>query len=213
MTGGILAIWTDIAPELEADFNEWYWREHFPERLSIPGFLSAQRYRAIAGAPRYLAWYELESVEVLVSAAYQACLHHPTEWTTRVTAGFRNYTRAAFRRSLCFGDATGAFVLALRISRAANAPLPDVLRGYSTAPGVTRVQLWEAAEIEAPIPRELAALDKTDKGVTPVVTVETVDADVLRETTEHINRVGTAVAAAYQFLCSQHACSTPSPRA
>jgi len=27
---GLLAVWTDIAPEAEAEFNEWYNTEHIP---------------------------------------------------------------------------------------------------------------------------------------------------------------------------------------
>ena len=38
-------------------------REHLPERLSAPGFLDAARYEALRGGPRYLAVYELDSVE------------------------------------------------------------------------------------------------------------------------------------------------------
>jgi hypothetical protein len=74
---GILAIWTDIAPEREADFNEWYWREHFPERLSLPGFRRGRRYRAITGTPRYFAWYELDAPEILASPAYLERLDQP----------------------------------------------------------------------------------------------------------------------------------------
>ena len=35
---GLLAVWTDIASEIEAEFNTWYDTEHIPERLSVPGF-------------------------------------------------------------------------------------------------------------------------------------------------------------------------------
>src|SRR5579864_4497226 len=149
-SGGVLAIWTDIAPELEADFNEWYWREHFPERLSVPGFQSAQRYRAIAGSPRYLAWYELDGVEFLDSLAYQERLHHPTEWTRRVTVGFRNYTRAAFRPLTRVGNVAGAVILTLRLSARAKAPSTQMLSQIAKASGITRVQLWQAAETQAP---------------------------------------------------------------
>jgi hypothetical protein len=51
----------------EDDFNEWY-DAHLPEILSIPGFVSAQRYRLdpvvvdddAAVTYRYLAVYEIE---------------------------------------------------------------------------------------------------------------------------------------------------------
>ena len=65
---GLLMVWTDIDPEFEAEFNRWYDEEHIPRLLEIPGFLSAGRYVAIKGAPKYLAMYELEDHNVLRSA-------------------------------------------------------------------------------------------------------------------------------------------------
>jgi hypothetical protein len=51
----------------EDDFNEWY-EAHLPEILSIPGFVSAQRYRLepvvvddeVPVSYRYMALYEIE---------------------------------------------------------------------------------------------------------------------------------------------------------
>jgi len=203
-SGGILAIWPDVAPELEADFNEWYWREHFPERLSVPGFLSAQRYRAIEGAPRYLAWYELESVEFLDSLAYQERLHHPTEWTRRVTEGFRNYTRAAFRPVMRVGNAAGAVILTLRLPAGAKAPATKMLSQIATERGITRVQLWSAVETNAPIPQELVALREAGKAAAQVVTVEAADPRDLASARQQLQSTQ-GIGAIYQFLCGQHA--------
>jgi len=52
---GLLMVWTDIDSEFEADFNRWYDEEHIPRLLQVPGFLSAGRYVAVKGAPKYLA--------------------------------------------------------------------------------------------------------------------------------------------------------------
>src|SRR5438445_6807756 len=67
---GLLMVWTDIDAEFEADFNRWYDEEHISRLLQVPGFLSAGRYAAIKGGPKYLAMYELEDHNVLRSAAY-----------------------------------------------------------------------------------------------------------------------------------------------
>ena len=40
------------------------------KRSQVPGFLSAGRYVALKGGPKYLAIYELEDHNVLRSAAY-----------------------------------------------------------------------------------------------------------------------------------------------
>lgn len=59
-------------PADEDAFNAWYDEEHVPLRLGVPGFISARRYRATDGdGPRYLALYDLESLDVLKSDAYR----------------------------------------------------------------------------------------------------------------------------------------------
>ena len=68
---GLLVAFMD-PPDDEEAFNAWYDEEHVPLRLGVPGFLSARRYTAAeADGPRYLALYDLESLDVLRSPAYQ----------------------------------------------------------------------------------------------------------------------------------------------
>ena len=31
----ILAVWNEVEPDIEDDFNEWYLREHIPERTMV----------------------------------------------------------------------------------------------------------------------------------------------------------------------------------
>ncbi len=63
---GLLAIWNDIDPAVEAEFTHWYISEHFAERVGLPGFLRARRYVAAAPGPgpRYAALYETETADV-----------------------------------------------------------------------------------------------------------------------------------------------------
>jgi hypothetical protein len=67
---GLLMVWVDIDPEFEAEYHRWYDEEHVPHLLAVPGFLSAGRYVAVKGSPKYLALYELEAPEVLRSGAF-----------------------------------------------------------------------------------------------------------------------------------------------
>jgi hypothetical protein len=67
---GLLMLWTDVDPQYEAEFNRWYDEEHLDRLLKVPGFLSAARYEALRGGPKYLAMYELEDVSVLRTAAF-----------------------------------------------------------------------------------------------------------------------------------------------
>src|SRR5216683_487432 len=66
---GLLMVWADIDPEFEAEYHRWYDEEHIAHLLAVPGFLSAGRYQALKGGPKYLALYELEAPEVLRSPA------------------------------------------------------------------------------------------------------------------------------------------------
>ena len=75
----------DVDPEKEALFNEVYDTEHVPELLKVPGVLSVRRAVSVPltmslggekktivaeGEPKYSAYYELESAEVLTSDAW-----------------------------------------------------------------------------------------------------------------------------------------------
>ena len=44
-----LAMWWDIAPHVRADFEDWHAHEHFAERLGLPGFRRATRWRSASG--------------------------------------------------------------------------------------------------------------------------------------------------------------------
>lgn len=75
----------DVAPEKEALFNEVFDSEHGPTLLKVPGVRSVTRLRTTAGsvmiggaakpltgdgAPTYTTIYEIDSPDVLASAAW-----------------------------------------------------------------------------------------------------------------------------------------------
>jgi hypothetical protein len=63
MVKGVMVVTTSPAEGREADYNQWYDEEHIPALLSLPGFVSARRFRVHgeAAGPTYLAIYELEA--------------------------------------------------------------------------------------------------------------------------------------------------------
>jgi hypothetical protein len=81
---GILAIFNNVAPGREAEFEEWFQHEHLAERIAVPGFLVGRRHEAISGQPLYFNFYLTQSVEVLKSAAYLGRLDEPTPMTRTV---------------------------------------------------------------------------------------------------------------------------------
>ena len=147
---GVLAIWNDVDPEGEDDFNQWYTREHIPERVGVPGFLRGRRYVAAAADLKYCAFYETESLDVLTSPAYLERLDNPTEWTRRIMPLFRNMHRSACRVTQRLGIGEGGAVATLRF-----APRPgreqtlrtwltdNVMPGLVEQPGVVAVHLLE----------------------------------------------------------------------
>ena len=60
----------DIDPEHEAAFNRWYDEVHLPELLACPGWLSARRYTALDGGPKYVALYEIAGPWVCDTAEF-----------------------------------------------------------------------------------------------------------------------------------------------
>ena len=98
---GLLMVWTDIDAEFEAEFNRWYDTEHVPHLLQVPGFLSAGRYAALKGGPKYLAIYELEDHNVLRSSAYLDTVkyqHSPARSKFGTSRIGRNFLRNSYRQ-------------------------------------------------------------------------------------------------------------------
>jgi hypothetical protein len=94
----------DVEPEKEALFNEVYDQEHVPMLLKVPGVLSVRRALSVPltmsiggekkaivaeGEPRYSAYYELESAEVLTSDAWAKAVE-AGRWPSQVRPHTRN---------------------------------------------------------------------------------------------------------------------------
>jgi hypothetical protein len=94
---GLLLFMTDIDAAHEAEFHRWYEEEHLAERMAIPGFISARRFEAIEGSPKYLALYDLETANVLQSAAYRHIVGAgKSPWTKRMESLFKNGRRNVY---------------------------------------------------------------------------------------------------------------------
>lgn len=112
---GMLMTTMDVAPEHEAEFNEWYDREHLAERVAIEGFMEARRYVAVDAAPKYLGLYSTARFEDLSSPAYTHALANQTVWSKANLARFRNMGRAVARITASGGRGRGAALAILRL--------------------------------------------------------------------------------------------------
>jgi hypothetical protein len=113
-----LAMWWDMAPDMLAEFEHWHTHEHFPERLGIPGFRRASRWRDAAGGEGVFQMYELEGYDVLSSAHYLARLNAPTPWSTRMMPHHRHMVRSQCMVLASHGVVTARHALTVRLSPA-----------------------------------------------------------------------------------------------
>ena len=93
--GGLLLNAMNIAPEVEAEFNAWYDKEHIPALAAVPGVLCARRFRG-TGNRSYVALYHLDTPEVVESAEWKKALE--SDWSSRLVPQFRDHLRLVLRR-------------------------------------------------------------------------------------------------------------------
>jgi len=95
--GAALAMWWDVAGDVRAEFEHWHSHEHFAERMAIPGFRRASRWRSASDGSGVFVMYELENHDVLSSPAYLARLNAPTPWSTKMMPHHRGMVRTQCR--------------------------------------------------------------------------------------------------------------------
>lgn len=94
--GGLLLNSMNVDPAHEAEFNEWYNKEHIPALAAVPGVLCARRFRATSSNRRYVALYHLETPDVQATAAWKSAANTP--WTDRMRPHFRDHLRVVCAR-------------------------------------------------------------------------------------------------------------------
>jgi hypothetical protein len=115
---GFMAIWSDVGPGDFDFYHDWLLKEHFPERVGIPGFIAARVFRRQAGADfQFFIIYETESPQVLASAAYVARLNNPTPMTQQVMPKLKNFVRGAGRVAQTSGVCGGGAARVLRFEQ------------------------------------------------------------------------------------------------
>ena len=145
---GSLFFWHDLNEGFESDYEAWHSQEHMPERLRLPGFLRARRYRNTGLGPKWVIWYEVSDTPILTGAEYLARLNDPTPWTRWIIAECRHTSRTACAVTASFGRGVGAFLLTLRMAPAEGRIgdlkkwLTDlVLPGLVSRPGLSGAHL------------------------------------------------------------------------
>lgn len=103
-----LFVWSDIDPDHEPDFNLWYDREHMEERVRLPGFNGARRYRAVStSARRYLALYRADDLDCFKTDAYRKAFTQQTNWSNLNFSRMSNTRRRVMAVALEAGFGAG----------------------------------------------------------------------------------------------------------
>ncbi|UVE68701.1 hypothetical protein L2Y90_18175 [Burkholderia pyrrocinia] len=163
---GQLCVWTDIDPAHEADFNAWYDREHMQERVAIPGFTHARRFRANDGGPRqYLALYVTDALDVFRSDAYRRAFTQQTAWSLANFERMTGTQRRVGELTIEAGDGEGAH-LALFVLPPERIDVRQLRERFDAAlqePGIHAARLFRTApELSAPIGADAAARPAAD---------------------------------------------------
>jgi heme-degrading monooxygenase HmoA len=95
-----MVVMMEVDPEHEEEFNRWYNEEHLPERLEIPGYISARRFKLEEGSGvlKYLCIWELEDGSSLQSEEYRAQQLRPSELRDRAHSYIRQRARGLYHQ-------------------------------------------------------------------------------------------------------------------
>ena len=185
-----LLVWSDIDPDHEADFNQWYDREHMEERVRIPGFTGARRYRAVSGsARRYLALYRASSLADFTSDAYRKAFTKQTQWSItnfgRMSNTRRRVMHVAQEGGFGWG---GALVLIELVPNAMDTDaVSNVLGKLMAEEGVLRVHHMIPDEtLSTPLPSETIEGRVLAPCIAVDVTSEPIAEATLRQLTEQL---------------------------
>ncbi len=138
----VLAVWCDIDPDNDAEFNNWYTHQHLPERVGVPGFSRGRRWGVPKGAKhgkgaQYFTLYEIETLQTLVSQPYLERLNNPTDWTRRTVPWFRSSNRTACKITASQGQGIGGY--AATVEFGPSGPAVETLRNWITASAMPKV--------------------------------------------------------------------------
>jgi hypothetical protein len=189
-----LFVWSDIDPDHEADFNLWYDREHMEERVRIPGFTGARRYRAISNAARrYLALYRATSLADFTSEAYRKAFTKQTQWSVANFGRMNNTRRRVMHVAEEGGFGWGGALVLIELVPGAKTSdeISSILSEMIAMDGVLRVHHMIPDEtLSTPLPSESTEGRVLAPCIAVDVSSEPIAEAILRQFREHL---GTAV--------------------
>ena len=96
----VLVVTMEVDESDESEFNKWYNEQHLPERMAIPGYVSARRFKLEgdnnSNALKYLCIWEMDDGSPLQSEMYKSQNARPTELYLRVNETIKSRTRGLY---------------------------------------------------------------------------------------------------------------------
>jgi hypothetical protein len=197
-----LAIWSDVAPDIETDYRHWLTREHMRERVGVDGFISGRAFCALdRSLHRYFIVYELTDANVLSGSSYLARLNDPTPWSRRMMPELQQFSRGGGAITAAAGLGHGGAVVPLRfdLARAALEPSArqQMVERIAAFDGICRVWLLEVDRAGTTVATDEKRLRKGgDKIFDALVVIEGVDAPPLQAAAQSLLQHELAGAAA-----------------
>jgi hypothetical protein len=205
---GILAIFNNVMPGREAEFEEWFQHEHLQERLAVPGFLLGRRHEAVRGEPRYFIFYVTRSVDVLDSSDYRSRLNDPTPMTRMVMAEiFKDMIRTVCQQTFRLGAMRGAVAVTARFNerpeeKALEATVEKLVQDRAVACG----EIWSAAHADGAGQSEEERLRGGDRRIEGCLLIETLRVQDGERIAQALSKqFATAAIGVYRLLCEVRA--------
>lgn len=143
-----LALWNDVDPARDAEYNCWHTCEHVPERVGIRGVMAGRRYVARErGDDRYFTLYELQRLAALAGAEYVDVVEHPTDWSLSMRPSLRNFQRHPCTTLVSLGSGVAGAIATFRLTQDARSDdaLADAAKSlfdeFGETEGITSIHL------------------------------------------------------------------------
>jgi hypothetical protein len=189
-----LALWNSISNAgLQPEYEAWHTFEHVPERVGLPGFMEAKRYRSLtdpAKPPDYFTCYWLKTIDALNSPQYREVFAHPTPWSARMRTELRDFFRLPCTLGGAYGASTASRLATLHLQGDAAGLAALLARELArrVEGGVLVSAQWgSAAQTEAiPIANRAAVRAPSGPGSDFVVMLQGLDTGALRLQTQQL---------------------------
>ena len=180
-----VSMWWNIRPEQRSEFGDWHSHEHFPERMSIPGFRRGSRWTSTRDPEGFFVLYELENYGILTSRGYLDRLNAPTAWSTKMMPHHLNMVRSQCRVGASFGGGIATSLATIRLTPEAGreavleATVAGTLRELASKPGLTGAHLLITDTPNTSVPTTEQRIRGADRAADWIILLSGYDPDAV----------------------------------